>query len=81
MLQIWVIHFLQIIGEATNRLSGDLRDRYPSIPWKKIAGTRHILVHDYFEIDLDIVWATIDQDLPALRAQIQAALTELDENS
>jgi uncharacterized protein with HEPN domain len=80
VLQIWVIHFLQIIGEAASRLSERLQAQHSDIPWKKIAGMRHILVHDYFEIDLDIVWATIDQDLPLLQAQIKAALDDLGED-
>ena len=51
--QVWVIHHIQIIGEAARALSEDLCARYPQVPWSQIVGMRHILVHDYFGIDLD----------------------------
>lgn len=67
LIQDGVISNLEIIGEATKRLSMDFREKYPAIPWKAIAGFRDILVHDYMGVDLDIVWEVIEKDLPALK--------------
>ena len=72
--QVWVIHHLQIIGEAANRLSEGFRADHPEIPWDQIIGMRHVLVHGYFEIDLDIVWAVIEKDLSPLGRAIEAVL-------
>jgi uncharacterized protein with HEPN domain len=56
LLQIWVVHFLRIIGEACRALSEAIREQHPEIPWKEIIGFRTLLVHQYFGIDLDVVW-------------------------
>jgi uncharacterized protein with HEPN domain len=69
-----VIHHLQIIGEAANGLPERFRVSHPEVPWDQIIGTRHVLVHGYFEIDLDIVWAVIEKDLPPLKRAIEAIL-------
>ncbi len=79
MQQVWVIHHLQIVGEAAYGLSREFRERHTGIPWAQIIGMRHVLVHGYFDIDLDIVWAVIEKDLPPLRAAIAAALRQLDD--
>lgn len=78
LIQNWVIHYLQIIGEASGRLSEELRAQHPEVPWSKIIGMRHILVHDYFDIDLDIVKAVLETDLPVLKPQILAILEKLE---
>jgi len=74
MQQVWVIHHLQIVGEAVYGLSQRFRADHPQIPWEQIIGMRHVLVHGYFEIDLDIVWAVIEKDLPPLKSAIEALL-------
>lgn len=74
MLQVWAVHYLQIIGEAASRISNDLRSQHPEIPWGKMIGTRNVLVHGYFAIDLDIVWSALDVDLLELKTQIQSIL-------
>jgi uncharacterized protein with HEPN domain len=66
LLQVWMIHHVQVIGEAARALSEDFRSRWSEIPWAQIIGMRHILVHDYFGIDLEEVWATVTRDVPAL---------------
>lgn len=76
--QVWVIHHLQIIGEASYGLSQQFRASHPEIPWPQIIGMRHVLVHGYFEIDLDIVWAVIEKDLPPLRGAIESILRHLE---
>lgn len=77
MLQVWVLHHLQIIGESTNRLSKELLEQYPQAPWRNIIGMRNILVQQYFEVDLDIVWDAATNELPSLKPQIQYILNEL----
>ena len=65
---------VQIVGEAAYSLSQQLKADNPQIPWDQIIGMRHVLVHGYFEIDLDIVWAVIEKDLPPLHDAIEATL-------
>lgn len=74
MQQVWVIYHLQIVGEAAYGLSQRFKANHPEIPWEQIIGMRHVLVHGYFEIDLDIVWAVIEKDLPALKNAVEAIL-------
>ena len=66
LIQVWVVHHLQILGEAVQRLSPELREKQPQIPWRGIVGMRNIVVHEYFAIDHQIVWATVAKDLTAL---------------
>ena len=75
LVQIWVIHHLEIIGEATRTIPHDFRNLHPEIPWKQINAMRNILVHLYFDINLDRVWAVVEQDLPILKASVDAILT------
>ena len=65
-----------IIGEATKKMSSERKDRYPEIPWKKIAGLRDVVIHDYAGMDWRTVWNIIESDLPALHATIKKMLTE-----
>jgi uncharacterized protein with HEPN domain len=76
MLQVWMLHHLQIIGEAVRTLSQELRDEYPEVPWRKIIGMRHVLVHQYFEIDLDEVWNAVTIDIEPLRQHIQRIIDD-----
>jgi uncharacterized protein with HEPN domain len=71
LIQTYVVHNLQIFGEAAFKLSSEYRDQYPEIPWAKIMGMRHILVHDYFAIDLEIVWNVVENELPILKKKLQ----------
>jgi len=59
-----------VIGEAVKKLSPELKDRHPEIPWKDVAGTRDKLIHDYFGVDLDAVWATANKDVPRLKVEV-----------
>ena len=77
MLQIWIIHHLQIIGEAASRMSEQFLDAHPEVPWNKIIGMRHVLVHGYFEIDQDIVWKAVVNDLPKLKTQVETMIGEM----
>jgi uncharacterized protein with HEPN domain len=77
LIQSWCVRHLQIIGEATRGVPQEVRDRAGDVPWSKIVGMRHVLVHDYFEIDTDIVWDAIERDLPDLKAKIERLLEDL----
>jgi len=69
-----VLRKLEIIGEAVKRLSDATRQRRPEIPWKQIAGLRDRLVHDYFGVDLALVWVVIDRDLDVLSEAVEDLL-------
>ena len=71
LVQVWVVHHLQLIGEAARAISSESRERYPSIPWAKIIGLRNILVHHYFVIDPEEIWNVIEHDLPALKTSLK----------
>ena len=69
-----VVRQLEIIGEAVKNLSPALTAGEPSVPWRLIAGTRDRLIHAYFSVNLDAVWAMVEQDLPPLRLEVQRML-------
>jgi len=73
-------HFIlqiQIIGEAAYKLDPKKRGKYPEIPWKKIIGMRHSLVHGYFNIDLDIVWTVVEKDLTDIKPVLERILNSI----
>ncbi len=76
MLRVWVLHHLQIIGEAARSLSSEFRQRHPNKAWIKAAGMRNILVHHYFEINAARIWNVVEEDLPSLRDRVKAILAE-----
>ncbi len=71
-----VVRSLEVIGEASKRISQDIKTRYPDVPWKYMAGMRDKLIHEYFGIDLDIIWAVIRQEIPAVEPIIRQLLKE-----
>ena len=71
MLAMATIHLIEIIGEAARTVSGELRDRYPGVPWDLIIGTRNRLSHGYIDVDLDVIWAIVTKDLPPLIGQLE----------
>ena len=77
--QVWIIHHLQVIGEASNHLSDELTEQNPDIPWADIVGLRNILVHQYFGIDLRQVWETAELDMPVLKAKVREILQEIND--
>ena len=78
LIQTWIVHHLQIIGEASRAITSALRDQYPAVPWMKIIGMRNILVHDYFGIDTDVVWSVVANDLEPLKRNVVTILQDLD---
>lgn len=80
MIQDAVIREIEIIGEATKNLPAQIREKYPAVTWKEMAGMRDKLIHSYFGVDLDAVWDTVNEDLPSLKKKIKEII-ELEENS
>jgi len=67
---------IQIIGEAVYKLTSEFKETHTETPWRVIEKMRHILVHDYFSVDVDILWLVIVDDLPLLKTQVLQYLTE-----
>ena len=65
------IRQLEIIGEATKNLSPEIRDRYPDVPWRRIAGLRDVLIHNYMGVDLKAVWEITRSSLPGLKMSVE----------
>lgn len=79
IIQDAVIRNFEIIGEATKRLSPEIRTTYPDVSWQQIAGFRDILIHDYLKVNLNRVWGVIEHNLPQLKTTVEVILQELDE--
>ncbi len=80
-LRLALAHLLQVVGEAARRVSDDFCHKHSDIPWKAIIGMRHKVVHDYMDVDVDIVWDTVTRELPPLIELLEAILptSELDQ--
>lgn len=76
LIQVWIVHHLQIIGEASSSLSQTLTDKYPRLPWAEIVAFRNILVHEYFRVDLKAIWKIIERDLLDLKIQVEEILED-----
>ena len=76
-----VIRKFEIIGEATKNISNSIRTHYSQIPWKQMAGMRDRLIHGYSEVDLNLVWETIQNRLPKLKSDIQSILKDEEEEN
>ena len=74
LIQVWIVHHLQIIGEAAAQLSRKFHDAHPEVPWPQIVAMRNILVHEYFGVDLGEVWNAVERDLPGFKLAIEGLL-------
>lgn len=79
MLALSLVKEIEIIGEAANQIAKTTREELPQIPWADIIGMRNRLVHAYFDINLEILWQTVEQDLPPLIRALESVL--IGENS
>ncbi len=71
LLRVWMIYHLQTLGEAARALSDATRSSSRDIPWSEIIGMRHILVHRYFGVDIDLIWNIVSRQIPGLRERIE----------
>lgn len=71
-----VLRNLEIVGEASKRVPSEIKEKYPAVEWRKIAGLRDIVAHEYFGVDLEIVWDVIQKRLPGLRSLVSQILEE-----
>lgn len=75
LIQVWIVHHLQIVGEAAASLSEEFQAQQADVPWPVIIAFRNILVHEYFRIDLDTVWRIVERDLPELKRSVEEILS------
>lgn len=76
LLQMALAKAIELTGESANHLSGELRALQPHIPWANIIGMRHVLVHNYWYVEMDEVWNTAQHDMPTLIAQLQQLIDQ-----
>ncbi len=72
-----VLRNLELIGEASKRLSNEFINKYSNIPWKKIIGLRNIVIHEYSDVDIDIIWDIVTKNIPETKENIQEIYNEL----
>jgi len=77
LIQTWIVHHIELIGQACRALPEEFQAQYSGVPWSDIIGMRNILVHHYFGIDLNAVWSVVEHDLPNLKLEVQSILREL----
>ena len=74
MLELALVRLLEIVGEAAARVSHEMQERYDDVPWPAIIGLRNRLIHGYDSVDLDVLWAVVSTDLPALAERLERIL-------
>lgn len=72
-----VIRALEVIGEAAHRVPPSVRQRYAQVPWRNVIGMRNVLIHGYFGVDVEVIWKTVHESLPPLRAAVEQILADL----
>ncbi len=77
-LSLSVVRLLEIIGEAANKVTTETQNTYTHIPWKQIIDMRNRLIHGYFDIDLDIIWETVVNEIPLLFEELKAVIRAMD---
>jgi uncharacterized protein with HEPN domain len=74
-----VVRGIEVMGEAAKKIPKTLKDKYREIPWKKMAGMRDKLIHEYFGVDVEILWKTIKDDIPSIKPLVQELLKSMGE--
>ena len=77
LIQNWMVNHISLIGEACRSLPDDFHAAHSNIPWADIIGMRNLLIHHYFGIDTEAVWAVVERDIPELKLNIQVLLKQL----
>ena len=80
LIQTWMVHHLQIVGEAAAKLGREFHEQHPSIPWPQVVAMRNVLIHDYFGVDLEEVWRVVERDLPELKNKLERLADEAEKN-
>jgi len=75
-LNLSLVRLLEIIGEAARGISQEFRDSHPDLPWNKMVGMRDRLIHGYFDVNLDVVWETVTEDLPGLVDKLEKIVAD-----
>ena len=73
-----IVHSIQIIGEAAYKLTKEFRNNHPEVEWPDIIGMRHILVHDYYTVDMSMLWNVVHEELPPLRTHVVEYLSSME---
>jgi len=74
LVRTWCLHHIEIIGEAVARLTEELRAKYPVAPWREIVAMRNALIHGYFDVDWEAVWAVVERNLVPLKQAVETML-------
>jgi len=77
MMRFACVKQIEIIGEAANTITTETRSTFTELEWKQIIGMRHVLVHEYFGVDFDLIWQVIINDLPQLKEKVKVIITSL----
>lgn len=80
LIQTWVVHHLQIVGEAAAKLGREFHEQHPSIAWPQVVAMRNVLIHDYFGVDLEEVWRVVERDLSELKSKLERLADEVEKN-
>lgn len=75
-LNLSLVRLLEVIGEAARGISVEFRQEHPDLPWKSMIGMRDRLIHGYFDINLEVVWKTVTEDLPPLISQLEKIVSD-----
>lgn len=78
MMKFASVKQIEIIGEAANHITEETKNKFSEIQWRQITGLRHVLVHEYFGIDSNLIWQIIIEDIPALKMNIQEVLSSME---
>ena len=75
-----VVRNFEVIGEAAKRIPSEVRRKYAQVPWKQMAGTRDKLIHEYFGVNVKVLWKAMNEDIPALKPKMQEMLRKMEED-
>jgi uncharacterized protein with HEPN domain len=74
LIQTWIVYHLQILGEAARAISKDFKTDHGEIPWRELGDLRNLTIHEYFRINLEVIWDIVQNDIPPLKKQIETIL-------